>query len=226
MSEINILFQGQKLTQSKFNEIEGFVLKYFSLLWKNIRESINTLRQNNYKLLKSEVCLAFIGADSLSRFREIITTGEEKENNNENRFREWFDDFVFNDRNDIYKKYKTEIDCDSSTAWKLRNSLLHFYGLPKSKLVGFSTYNQVFIKNFKKVVSSKYSGQQVRMINPYRLIEAILDGFLTQAKTLAQMIESGDDKQKEIYAEGIVKCYEIIQNEGSVFASSEKVKND
>lgn len=223
MSKINIVFEGKELTQSRFNEIEKYVLEYFLSLWNDIRNSIYSLRKNDSKLVKSELCLAFIGADTLSRFREIITTGKE-EKSNEDRFREWFDDFVFNQRNEAYSQHKNEIGCDSSTAWKLRNSLLHFYGLPdlKSEHVGFGALDQTLIKKFKTLVSRNHSGKQTRVINPYRLIEAILGGFLTQGEVLSEMIKGVNDQEKEIYAKGIVKCYEIIQNEGTVHVPFEK----
>ncbi len=223
MSKINIIFEGKELTQSRFNEIEKYVLEYFLSLWEDIRNSIYSLRKSDSKLLKSELSLAFIGADSLSRFREIITTGKE-EKNNEDRFREWFDDFVFNEKNEAYREHKKEISCDSSTAWKLRNSLLHFYGLPdlKSEHIGFATLDEAIIKKFKTFVSQNHSGKQARVINPYRLIEAILGGFLTQGEVLSEMIKGVNDLEKETYAKGIMRCYEIIQNEGTVHVPFEK----
>src|SRR3989338_8270185 len=223
MSKINIVFEGKELTQSRFNEIEKYVLEYFLSLWNDIRNSIYSLRKNDSKLVKSELCLAFIGADTLSRCREIITTGKE-EKSNEDRFREWFDDFVFNQRNEAYSQHKNEIGCDSSTAWKLRNSLLHFYGLPnlKSEYVGFATLGQTLLEKFKAFISQNYHGKQARVINPYRLVEAILGSFLTQGGVLSEMIKGNNNLEKETYVKGILKCYEIIQNEGTVHIPFEK----
>ena len=223
MPQIQIIFEGQRLTQSRFNKIEKDVLEYFQSLWSDVKKSIDFLRKNNPALIKSEVCLAFIGADSLSRFSEIITTTKE-EKNNESRFREWLDDFVFNDKNEVYKIHKKVINCDSFTAWKLRNSLLHFYGLPnlKNECIGFSNMNEGLIERFKGAMSKDYPGKRIRVINPYRLMEAVLIGFLTQAKILSEMIKSSKDSEKETYARGIVICYEIIQNEGSIYVPIQK----
>lgn len=221
MSEIHITLDGKKLTQAEFNEIELYVLKYFESIWSEIKKSVEILREEDSKFIKSEVCLGFIGADALSRFREIVTTGKE-EKSNEKRLREWFDDFVFNNSNDIYAKYKEEINCDSATAWKLRNSLLHFYGLPRSPIIGFGTLDPEKRKEFEKLVSKNHNGKHVIVVNPYRLLEVILHGLLTQLASLKEMIKGDDDAKKEIYARGIVQCYEIIQNEGTVFISFEK----
>ncbi len=218
MTNVEIIFEGTKLTQTRFNEIERFVLEYFQTLWSEIRESIYVLRKNNPELVKSEVCLAMIGADSLSRFREIITDGGEKENNNEPRFRKWFDGFVLNDKNEVFRKYKKQINCDAYIAWRLRNSLLHFYGFPllKSEFIAFGTLDEDRTEKLKKFVPQNHSGKKVRIINPYRLIEAVQIGFLTQLEILKEMIEGSNEPEKETYIKGIVKCYDIIMNEGSV----------
>lgn len=223
MSKIHIIFEGKELTQSRFNDIEKNVLQYFNSLLGDIRNSVYILRKNNPRLLKSELSLVFVGADSLSRFGEIIATGRE-EKGNEDRLREWLDAFVFNERNETYKKYKKEINCDSSTAWKLRNSMLHFYGLPRqrSEYVGFGTLDQALIKKFRAFVSENHNGKQTRVINPYRLIEAIFSGFLIQCELISEMIKGDNDLEKETYAKGMVRCYEIIQNEGTVFVPLKK----
>ena len=68
MSKIHIILDDKELTQTQFNEIELYVLKYFESIWSDIKKSIETLREKDPKLLKSEICLGFIGADALSRF--------------------------------------------------------------------------------------------------------------------------------------------------------------
>lgn len=223
MSQIHIEFEGKSLTQTRFNEIEKYVLEYFLSLWINVSDSIYALRKSDTKFVKSELSLVFIGADALSRFREIITTGKE-EKNSKDRFREWFDDFVFNERNEAYRNHKKEINCNSSYAWKLRNSLVHFYGLPllKSEYVGFGTLDESLAKKFRMFVSQNHGGKQARLINPYRFIEATLAGFSTQCEVLAEMIRGDNDLEKETYVRGIIKCYEIIQDEGTVHVPLEK----
>lgn len=62
-----------------------------------------------------------------------------------------------------------------------------------------------------------YPGKHARVINPYRLIEAIISGLLTQLETLQEIIKGNDDARKEIYVRGIVKCYEVIDAEGASY---------
>lgn len=218
MSTFQIIFKDAPLTQVKFNEIEKFVLTYFQSLWTEINQSIHVLRKSGPELVKSELCLCFVGADSLSRFREIVNTGKEEKDNDE-RFREWIDDFVFNQRNDVYKKYSREINCTSFIAWELRNSLLHFYGLPnlENEIIGFATLDTELIRKLRIFARESHPGKQIRVINPYRLIEAMSSGLLTQLESLQKMIGGQDDASKETYARGIVRCFEIIEVEGATY---------
>jgi len=204
--------------QEKFNDMEKKVLKRLKRIWNDIDESVNILRKNNKTLVKSELCLTFIGADTFSRFYEIMC-GEE-ENNNKKRFKLWLDAFVFTDRNKEYSKYKNLIKCDSAIAWKLRNSLLHFYGLPKSGEIGFGYWPENEQKKFKKYIKINNLRQSFRIINPYYLIKAILNGFLLQLLFFAEIIKNDPKK----YIDGISKCYKITQRECSEFIDLNKSK--
>lgn len=208
--------------QQEFENKEKFVLGYFKTLWSEIRDSIENLRNGNNFLLKSEICLAFIGADSLSRFKELLETGKE-EKNNEDRFRDWLDNFVLNDKNEVYKNNKNKIKCNSYDLYKLRSSLIHFYGLPsfKDKLIGFSSLDENSNKKFKELVKQDEE-KSVMLIDPYILIDAILQGFLTQLEITRNMIKDGDQLNHQIYISGIIKIYEIVQYEGSSFFKKDK----
>ncbi|MFA6428028.1 MAG: hypothetical protein WCW02_00590 [Candidatus Buchananbacteria bacterium] len=219
MSTIRLVLNGKELTQTQFNEIEKHVIEYFNNIWQEINESIEILRKNNYRMVKSEVCLALIIADAFSRFREIILTGKE-EKNNESRFKEWFNDYVFNSSNLIYSKYRNDMKYDSSNIWQLRNSLIHFYGLPTNPTIALGTLDYETAKKFKETVYKSHDGMQVLVVNPLILIKAILHGLLVQLQSFVDIIKGNDDCKKEAYAKGIVKCYEIIQAEGSVFVEA------
>lgn len=218
MSTFQIILGGKPVTQERFNEIEKFVLSYFQSLWNEIHKSIHLLRKSGPELVKSELCLCFVGADSLSRFREIVITGKE-EKHNEERFREWVDDFVLNEKNDVYRQHKKEINCTSFIAWELRNSLLHFYGLPhlENEIIWFAAFDAGFIEKLRIFARTSHPGKQIRVINPYRLIEAASSGLLTQLESLQKLIRGQDDAGKETYARGIVKCFEIIGQEGATY---------
>jgi len=212
---MHVNFEGKELSQTRFNEIEKYVLEYFHGIWTDVRESIYLLRKKNSKLVKSELSLVFIGADALSRFGEIVTTGKE-EKTSQKRFRDWIDSFVISERNEAYNKHRPEIGCNSFVLWKLRNSLLHFFGLPEKELICFAAVDEVTRKSFKDYVVRARPGQRLIVVNPYRLIEAVLQGFLMQTESLMEMIKGNNDSEKEVYVKGILKCYQIIQNEGTV----------
>ena len=223
MVTVKIEYEGKELTQGQFNRIEKNVLNYFLSLWNDIRESVYSIRKKDPRLIKSEISLVFIGADSLSRFREIIVSNEE-EKSNEVRFREWFDEYVFNDGNEVYKKYKKEINCNSFIAWKLRNSLLHFYAFPEDEYITFATLENEQRKDLRRL-ARQASGKELRVISPYRFIEAVISGFLMQTETIKKLLEGTDDLGKEIYIRGIVKCHHILKSAGSTFIPIERLEN-
>ncbi|MBI5458001.1 hypothetical protein HY971_04745 [Candidatus Kaiserbacteria bacterium] len=225
MGRIHITFEGKELTQSKFDEIEKKVLEYFQNLWNEIQESVRRIRKEDHQHLKSELCLAFIGADSLARFAEIITTGEEGSGpgKSERRFRNWIDSYVLTDGNETYKEWKRHINCDSQILWKIRCSLLHFYGIPlldKEHIV-FSSDHKL-VEKLNVAIAGRPDNRRARAIDPYRLINALRDGFLTQLETFRDLLLGTDESKKEVYLRGTVKVYEIIKYEGTVFVPIKK----
>lgn len=205
------------VTQEKFNNMEREMLNHLKKIWDDISNSVEILRKNDKTLVKSEVCLAFIGADTFARFYEIMK-GEK--NNNEKRFRLWLDAFLFTEKNEEYHKYKNQIKCDSATVWELRNSLLHFYGLPKSGEIGFGQWSEDEQKKLREYIKVNKLQQSFRIINPYYLIKAILRGFLLQLLFFTELIENNPRK----YIEGTIRCYKIVEKECSVFINLDKNK--
>jgi len=152
------------ITQEEFNKIEKEILSHLKKIRDDIGNSVEILRKNDKTLVKSEVCLAFIGADTFARFYEIMKG--EREDDSKKRFRVWLDAFVFTEKNEEYRKYKNKIKCGSATAWELRNSLLHFYGLPKRGGACFGQLLEDEQKKLRKYIKANKS-QLSRIINPY-----------------------------------------------------------
>jgi len=141
-----------------------------------------------------------------------------EKNDNEKRFRLWLDAFVFTEKNEEYRKYKNQIKCDSATVWGLRNSLLHFYGLPKSGRIGFGQWPEDEQKKLREYIKVNKLQQSFRIINPYYLIKAILRGLLLQLLFFTELIKNSPQK----YIDGILRCYQITQYECSVFVDLNK----
>jgi len=209
------------IMQEKFNSIEQKVLNHLKKNWDDINNSIEILRKNDKTLVKSELCLAFIGADTFARFYEIMRGEENDDKENEKRFRLWLDEFVFTEKNEEYCKNKNKIKCDSATAWKLRNALLHFYGLPKGEEI-FSTMPEDMEDNLREYIKKNKLHKSFRIINPYCLTRVILSGILQYLLFLKEL--SRNDNQE--YIKGVLRCYSITQSECSVFTELNTFKTN
>lgn len=206
---------------AEFDKIEKEFLRELHRIFKEINDSITVLRKEK-RFVKSELCLALTCIDSFSRFYKIFQGYSENELNNENekRFKIWLNDFVFTEENKIYKEHKEEICCDSNLVWRLRNSLLHFYGLPKSFGddidVGF--WGGSLIERQKIKDEFKKYNKKIILIQPYWLMESIFCGLLVQLEKMKEMIK----KEPKTYIERILLAHKVAMAEGGVFIDVSK----
>jgi hypothetical protein len=201
----------KKITKKEFEKIEKEFLENLNIYFTEIIDAIKCLRVNKEDpFIRAQLCLAFIGADTFSRFDRIFE-GTRKELNKENkeRFVGWLDKYVFTENNKIYKKNKVKIKCDSAVVWRMRNSFLHFYSFPtedkEGKKIAFSfkvpdEFNRKVKKNIKE------RGEKVVFIDVYYLVEAILEGFLVQLNKLVNMIENEPSK----YLDAVLFAHPIV----------------
>ena len=111
---------------------EDWIIRNSSLIFEDIFESIDRIKDKKHTYTKSELALLFVLIDALSRIYVYLTGQKELDEpkNNKKRFKLWVDKFLFDDKNKTYKEYKKEINCDSEVLYALRNSIIHFYGFP------------------------------------------------------------------------------------------------
>ncbi|NCS99867.1 hypothetical protein CO116_01985 [Candidatus Falkowbacteria bacterium CG_4_9_14_3_um_filter_38_19] len=92
------------MDSAEFNKIEKFVLAQIFQIFSDIFDSTQILN-NNSRLIKSQLCLVLIAADSFSRFYIVLTDENyninNEKSNNETRFRSWLDKFVLNNTKKI-----------------------------------------------------------------------------------------------------------------------------
>lgn len=211
------------ITQQDFDKIEKYFLAYLKRVLDDISNSISILRKNKPELVKSELCLAFVCADTFSRFHRIILgiREEDLDKKIEGRFKTWFSEFVFTSKNEVFVKHKAEINCDTNTVWELRNSLIHFYGLPRPDEqsgvpVTLSGGNADLMRQ-REQRFREISGKQIKLVHPYFLIEAIKAGLLVQLLSMTEMIK----QSPSAYANGVLRAHKIIGAEGTVYVSNE-----
>jgi hypothetical protein len=187
----------KKLTQKEWDLIEKeFIGNLNKHYFENIRDDINVLRKNRLESIKSQLCLAFTLADSLSRIHKIFSgfRGEELDKDSEKRFREWIDAFVLTEKNDEYKKYRGLVAPNSKVLWEIRNSFLHFYSFPpikkNSKYVIFGHNLSIDMHGKIKKGFRERGYLAITNIDSFHLVEAIFSGFLVQLHYLIEMLST------------------------------------
>ena len=86
---------------------------------------------------------------------------------------------MFNNINEIYKKNKDKINCDSKIIWDTRNALIHSYSFPRKRNInfGFPPMEENEWKKFKKYYTER-TGECILVIDPDVLKQAIFQGLL------------------------------------------------
>ena len=205
-----------------FDLMEKNFLALLSQIYYNIFDSIIALKRDDDGLLKSQICEVFIGVDAFSRYNKILEGMDEKDldKDNKERFTSWLNNFVLTEKNEVYREHKGELNIDAGKLWILRNSLVHYYGLPPVSKMGASfglsggdadvIHDRV--RKFKEL-----GNKAIILIHPTWLIKACLHGFLLQLDSMKRMIVDSPS----IYVERIRKAHRIIIEEGGVMVSTD-----
>jgi len=201
------------LSQEEWNKIEKEFLIQLNTYFLEIMDSIITLRNaTKGPFIRSQLCLAFIATDTFSRFYAIFKGEREELNiNNEKRFKNWLNAFVFTEKNEVYRSKKNKIKCDVGVVWHLRNSFLHFYSFPNLKnKIGF-VFNFSDDRHKKIEEGLKKDGYKITFIDVYFLIEAILKGFLLQLQDIIEMLKNSPNQ----YIDTVLFAHNIIMKENA-----------
>lgn len=193
--------------------------KFFLIMNKNrnaIKNDIEVLRKNEFQSVPSQTCLIFVFADFMSRLDKIFqgARGNNIDSNNQKRFVNWMENFVLNDKNSVYKKYKNLLELNGKSLWKLRNSFLHFYSFPSSKKMGGYIIFQFNVKEYpgEKILSElKKKHGVIYRVDIYLLIDAILEGYDLFLEELTNQLDNNFDK----FTDNLLYAYSILKNEST-----------
>ncbi|MBU3925180.1 hypothetical protein KJ854_04560 [Patescibacteria group bacterium] len=221
------IFDEYKITQEKFEIVEKKILGHMYRVRNNINDAIKFLDEKDCgKFLEITTVSVLIYADTMSRFLNLFDNFDnEVVKNNVQQFREWVDKFVLNDCNEIYKKNKNDINCDSLLVWKLRNKLVHFYGLPNLKnekiMIVTGNWHNEKGKKLKKEFLNK--GKKLRIVDIISLRDAILYAVVPMLDYFKEILE----KEPWRYVGGIMNIVKVSGKECSVktnYATGEKIE--
>lgn len=239
---MNDIFKRYNTDPKTFDKIEKEVLWHMMKPYIEVNGAIRLLeKNNNLKFLEATLVLSFVLADTIAKYYQLMESiAEEVQNplkrllrlffprkklpfSNEKRFRRWINNFVLNDCNEIYSQNKKSINCDSGIVWALRNSLIHFYGLPNLE---YERGESIVLTNGVWTEDEKYKnwlsefkkrGKNVRMVDVHGLKEAILASFESWSNYLKTKIE----KEPEKYLQAILQILATINQEGAIKTDSD-----
>ena len=104
------------------------------------------------------------------------------------RFLNWSNSFLFNADNDVYKKHQTELSpLNGCSLYSVRNSMLHFGGLPSLDI-------SIFITDYtKSQFCNKYVDQvkdkDVLVLTPKILYLTVIQAFILSCEKISQKDE-------------------------------------
>lgn len=207
----------EKSNQQAFEETEKEVLAQLYQIFTDLNTSISILKKGDKSLVKSAICLTFVGADTFSRFQCLLLGDKDLENNNKKRFKSWVNEFVLTERNCVYKDHRDKINCNAFALYEFRNAIIHFYGLPRDpKIIIGATDKQN--RTYKIIRAAlKRSKEDYKIVNPNYLIQAILEGLLVQLISMREMIV----KNPTLYIDGIRRCHLVLQQEGTQYVKDD-----
>lgn len=228
------IFQKNQITKEEFEKRERKVLGHMVRVYSDVMNVEKFLRKENYKKFMEDIMiLVLVLADSMSRFFEIIESGTDvnsegtklkTKGKNKERFTKWIDTFVLNEVNNIYRERKKDINCDSEIVWKIRNSLIHFYGLPdlskeneQIMLLNGSWHEE---RGEKMIKFFKNKGVNLRAIDIDGLRAAILESSRPWQGYLRQMLEQEPQK----YLTAVLKLLEVTEKECSAKIDTETAR--
>jgi len=214
------IFEKFRITKEKFEEKERKVLEHMVRVYTDVIDVEKLLREENYqKFMEDIMILVFVLADSMSRFFEIMENAGDKDKKklkSRERFTKWIDTFVLKEENNAYKGRKRDINCNSDIVWKLRCSLVHFYGLPdlsdrneQTMLLNGPWNNK---KGREMVQFFKKKGINLKIIDIDGLELAILKSLALWQKYLLKTLKEEPEK----YIAGILELLEVTEKECSV----------
>lgn len=212
------------LNQEQWNKLEQEFLSILKGFFDDIHRDIYLLRKTEKKSFKSQLCLTFVLADTMSRVHRIFQgyRDQDIDKNNEERFRKWIDDFVLNDKNEKYKKHRGQIAPNSKSLWEIRNSFIHFYCLPDPEK-SYAVFSFGLDNDFnKKIISGlrKASEKEVYSVDGYHLMDAILEGFTIQLLGLRDMILNNPKS----YIDHVKYAYNIFRQQSTKMIDIEEMR--
>ena len=158
---------------------------------------------------KLKVMLLMVYVDIFSQIWWQFICHGDRRGTQKGRFSSWSDEFVFSNRNRYYFKNKYEFHLlNGKTLYKIRNSLLHFGGLPSiaNTPIFISSYTR---REFCERYSQKIGDKEVLVLCPRILFVAVATAISLTIETLLEETNRTSNTEEDI----LQNIYERIQHD-------------
>ena len=127
------------------------------------------------------------------------------------RFSRWSDKFIFSETNDYYTSRQDEFHLlNGELLYKIRNSILHFGGLPNYDIPIFISTDTKL--EFCQKYSSQIGEREILVLCPKVLFVAVAKAIALTIREMSKKMESNPDEYKKIMS----KLYKKIQRESAI----------
>ncbi len=180
---------------------EQFVLRWMMHLGNEVEYIGTSPLQAKFKIM-----LLMVYVDIFSQVWDLVI---ENNANQRERFNKWSDEFIFSETNKFFVSHRDEFyGLNGELLYKVRNSLLHFGGLPSMEV-------PIFITNAdgRLQFCRKYS-RQIEEQEP--LVLCSRDIFITVSYAIANMLEKIseiEESNSKKYKEIMLELYDRVRNE-------------
>ncbi|MEA3464001.1 MAG: hypothetical protein U9R14_02930 [Patescibacteria group bacterium] len=135
------------------------------------------------------------------------------------RAKSWYSTYCATDKNEYYKELWQELSCNN--LYKLRNSLIHFFGLGERCE---DTYICLCQNNLPEDKRQKWQkdflakGRKTFIIRPRDFSNMVREGAILMLKEWTGIVRNAqtDEKTKQEHIEGINRIWKKINKEGAV----------
>ena len=159
---------------------------------------------------KFKIMLLMVYIDIFSQIWGLFIENELSTKSQNERFSKWSDKFIFNSENNSYASRQDEFHLlNGELLYKIRNSILHFGGLPNSDFPIFISTDTKH--EFCQKYSRQIGEQEILVLCPKVLFVAVAFACALTVEKISEETESNPDKYQEI----VLKLDERLQKESA-----------
>lgn len=212
------IYSSEKIKQrvAEHKEKEKEVIDF---LTNSIAEASKVFSSGQKNLHRAQLLMAFTLADILSQYWMLYL---EKTQRQSDYFQEWLSEFCLSEVNQVYNQEYYLRKLDSEKLYKLRNSITHFFGLPREfKVVVFpEEHDPRKIKRFVDIFK-KDLNMEIYPVQSQKIYTMIINGGNLMIERMREQIARDPD----VYFNGISRIYSDVEDRGIKTVSVDEESN-